>query len=114
MIQEITTSFNDFRFAKPIGRRFRGIRLFSHANTTSMAPYHLPSYLSFLVVKHYQAPVFADFEAKAVILTDVDFLVVSDQVSETEDLIAGQKEHDAHFCEPMMIRATTRRKVVFR
>jgi hypothetical protein len=114
MSEAIATPFFDFARSKPIDRTLRDIGLFSFENATSNARYNLPSYLTYLIIKHYEIPTATYYDLETIELDNVDFAIGDEEILESDELIITQKEHDAYFLEPINIRTRIKTKVIFK
>lgn len=112
MSESISTSLN-FSGSKIVERKLANISLFSHKNSTSKY-YVLPSYLTYLVIKHYEIPTGTYYDPGTIELDNVDFLVAEEEILESKELINVQNQHDAYFLEPINIKSKRKVKVVFK
>ncbi len=114
MIEVIATPFFDFGWSKHIDRNLVDIDLFSFENATSEVPYYLPSYLTYLLIKHYEIPTATYYDLETIELDNIDFAIGDREILESDELINTQKEHDDYFLESFNIRTRRKTKVFFK
>jgi len=114
MSESISTSFN-FLGSKIVERKLANISSFSHKNSTSKIAYILPSYLTYLVIKHYEIPTGTYYDPGTIELDNVDFVAAAEEeILESKELIDAQNQHAAYFLEPINIKSKRKVKVVFK
>ena len=90
------------------------IGFFVFENATSDLPYNLPSYLTYLVIKHSELPTPTYYSVETIELDNVDFVLGDEEIEESEELINTQNEHDAYFLRPFNINTKRKTKVIFK
>jgi hypothetical protein len=113
MIEAIATPFGFFR-SEITERNLWNIGLLSNKDTTSKATYILPSYLTYLLIKHYEIPTTTYFEPEIIELDNVDFVAGDEDIAESEELINIQAQQDAYFLKPVKIKSKRKPKIIFK